>query len=107
MAGGLVGVWPPLASAVQQLLDAAHSAGIRAEITSGVRSYSQQARLYRRWLAGLNPYPVAPPGTSDHERGLAVDIWTGSSALNRVLGTAWSRAGGLWTSKDEVHFGLR
>ncbi len=107
LLSGLTGVWPPLANAVEGLIDAAHRAGIPAQVTSGVRTRSQQARLYRRYLAGLNPYPVAPPGTSDHELGLAVDIWTGSSALNAALGRAWTRAGGRWNARDEVHFTVR
>jgi hypothetical protein len=41
-------------------------------MTSGVRSTADQARLYAD--RGNNPNPVAPPGTSLHERGLAVDI---------------------------------
>lgn len=46
--------------------------GIRIPVTSGYRSAAQQARLYeqRMW----NPYPVTPPGSSMHERGLAVDV---------------------------------
>lgn len=41
-------------------------------LSSGVRSTADQARLYAD--RGNNPNPVAPPGTSRHERGLAVDI---------------------------------
>jgi len=40
--------------------------------SSGVRSTADQARLYAD--RANNPNPVAPPGTSRHERGLAVDI---------------------------------
>lgn len=41
-------------------------------MTSGFRSNADQARLYAN--RGSNPNPVAPPGSSNHERGLAVDI---------------------------------
>lgn len=41
-------------------------------MSSGVRSTADQARLYAD--RGNNPNPVAPPGLSNHERGLAVDI---------------------------------
>ncbi len=41
-------------------------------LSSGVRSTVDQARLYAD--RGNNPNPVAPPGSSNHERGLAVDI---------------------------------
>jgi D-alanyl-D-alanine carboxypeptidase/LysM domain len=39
---------------------------------SGYRSYAQQAELYRRYLAGIGPL-AAPPGTSAHETGRALD----------------------------------
>jgi hypothetical protein len=41
-------------------------------MSSGVRSTADQARLYAD--RANNPNPVAPPGTSLHERGLAADI---------------------------------
>lgn len=41
-------------------------------LSSGVRSTADQARLYAD--RGNNPNPVAPPGSSNHERGLAIDI---------------------------------
>jgi LAS superfamily LD-carboxypeptidase LdcB len=41
-------------------------------LSSGVRSTADQARLYAD--RANNPNPVAVPGTSRHERGLAIDI---------------------------------
>ena len=41
-------------------------------IVSGRRTRSEQQALWDRREA--NPYPVAVPGTSNHERGLAVDL---------------------------------
>lgn len=41
-------------------------------VVSGLRTRSQQAALWEH--RATNPYPVARPGTSDHERGLAVDV---------------------------------
>jgi D-alanyl-D-alanine carboxypeptidase len=46
--------------------------GRRVTVVSGLRTRSQQAALWDQRAA--NPYPVARPGTSDHERGLAVDV---------------------------------
>ncbi|MGM5020182.1 M15 family metallopeptidase [Tardiphaga sp. 367_B4_N1_1] len=51
-------------------------------LSSGVRSTADQARLYAD--RGNNPNPVAPPGTSKHERGQAVDIG-GMSPVARAL----------------------
>lgn len=46
--------------------------GEAVPISSGWRSPAQQQAL---WDArASNPYPVARPGTSNHERGLAVDV---------------------------------
>lgn len=76
-----------------------------ARVTSTRRSTAEQTRLYRRWLAGQSRYPVARPGTSKHERGLAVDLIASPAAL-RVLGQAWEKAGGRWGGRfnDDIHF---
>jgi hypothetical protein len=88
-----------------------------ARVTSGWRSTSEQSRLYRRYLAGLMPGPVAPPGLSKHERGEAIDIWTVSGkqtpAITEALrqaGRAWQAVGGTWggdfktVDADPIHF---
>lgn len=46
--------------------------GRAVPVTSGYRSPEDQLRLWRN--RHLNPYPVARPGTSRHEKGLAVDV---------------------------------
>ena len=56
----------------------ARSMGWKGRVTSGVRTREQQAQLYREYLEGRRPGPVAPPGQSNHEgtrwpRG-AVDV---------------------------------
>jgi hypothetical protein len=101
------GVYGPLVDGVQRLIDAAARAGILVNVSSARRTHRQQQALYRRYLAGLNPYPVAPPGQSDHEYGYAVDLWAGDSAKTRLVGRTWRSWGGLWSERDEVHFGLR
>ncbi len=45
--------------------------GVNIEVTSGFRSYQDQARLYSQ-LKGISP--VAKPGTSNHESGEAIDV---------------------------------
>ena len=51
-------------------------------ITSGWRSPAQQQWLWDH--RDTNPYPVARPGTSKHERGLAIDVpgWFVSDLLS-------------------------
>lgn len=75
--------------------------GVR--VTSTYRSYSEQWRL---WLTRYsNPYPVAPPGSSFHERGRAFDLVGPAETLDR-LGALWERMGGTWGGRigDRIHF---
>ena len=81
-------------------------------MTSGCRSYSEQASLYRAYLAGNNPFPVAAPGRSAHQRGLAVDMdrpghdpYSDPALL--LLGRFWREAGGTWGESDPIHFEIR
>lgn len=75
-----------------------------ALLTSGYRSPRHQARLYRRFVAGLHPFPVLPVGRSKHEKGLAIDIWADQEELSR-LGAIWRKAGGIWGgAQDPIHF---
>ena len=60
---------PAIWSQVQRAV-AAHRCGVR--IVSAWRSYAKQAYLYALWKAGIGN-PANPPGTSMHEKGLAVD----------------------------------
>lgn len=77
--------------------------GVPVPITSGYRTREQQAALHAR--RGANPYPVAPPGTSRHEQGLAVDVPL--SFVPRLLAVA--PMAGLcrpYPTADPVHFEL-
>ncbi len=72
-------MWEGLASSVRDALARAEAQlGIELIVVSGYRSPADQARL---WASrDTSPYPVAPPGTSLHEQGLAVDV-----ALNQAV----------------------
>jgi hypothetical protein len=71
--GGGGGSRAGLAPAMQAALSRAEQLlGQPVPITSGYRSPEQQQRLWDNRAS--NPYPVAAPGTSMHERGLAVDV---------------------------------
>lgn len=78
-----------------------------ARVSSARRSGVEQAKLYRRYLAGLSQYPVAPPGRSLHEQGRAIDIVARPETL-RWLGQQWTTVGGKWGgsfgSPDPIHF---
>lgn len=79
--------------------------GLRPRVTSTYRSLAEQARLYRlrQERPDLQPYPVAPPGQSLHNYGLALDM---VSTDNARLGALWRHYGGSWSPSDAVHFGV-
>lgn len=73
------------------------------QITSVRRSRTDQLRLW--YTRANNPYPVAPPGTSKHELGLAWDM-VGPSETLALAGRVWESWGGRWGGRfrDEIHF---
>jgi hypothetical protein len=75
--------------------------GRPVQVVSGLRTRAEQEALWER--RHTNPYPVARPGSSDHERGLAVDI--ARSEVPAVLVVA-ARAGLCrpLPDADPVHF---
>jgi hypothetical protein len=92
--------------------------GVQVKVTRARASRFQQARLYREFLAakaaGIPHLPAAPPGHSQHEKGLAFDmVVTGGPVTLDRLGQAWASAGQgrRWGGafSDPVHFdwGLR
>src|SRR5258707_15480164 len=98
---------PDLADVASAMVDAAERARLKPRVTSTLRTNSQQAKLYRGFLA--NPqrqFPVAPPGYSAHEYGEAFDmVVTPMDALADV-GATWLDWGGGWNGSDAVHFEL-
>ena len=101
------GLHPALRPYFRALVVAAQRYDRSARVTSARRSPSEQARLYRRFMAGKARYPVAPPGKSKHEHGRAIDIVARPEVL-RGLGLAWERLGGRWGGRfhDDIHFEL-
>jgi hypothetical protein len=100
-AASVAGLTPEMQAA---LAAAADLLGVPAiPITSGWRSTAQQAALWAN--RATNPFPVARPGTSAHERGTAVDVpRTFAPRLAAVAGRV-----GLcrpWPDTDPVHFEL-
>lgn len=98
------GMQPWLAPYAGWLLEVLERNGRAYTITSVYRSRQKQQQLYDRWLAGLSPYPAAPPGRSMHELGRAMDITSDEDTL-RQAGELWQRMGGTWgSSRDPIHF---
>lgn len=101
------GLHPGLVPYAQALLQVAARYGLRVQITSVRRSTAQQAALYARYLRGESDLPAAPPGTSDHELGLAWDMVINGNYRGpeqRWLGSVWRSWGGRWSDRDPVHF---
>lgn len=96
----------PVAAWMVPALKFARQHGWTGKLTSGVRTYAQQAALYAN--RGSNPNPVAPPGKSNHEieNGGAFDA-TQPQQLNRIL-QAFTGKRPIWAPtvglKDPVHF---
>lgn len=106
----LAGLDIRIVPAAEHLIRELRRNGLRVVVTSVVRSREQQAKLYASYLRGENPYPVAPPGRSHHELGLAWDMdvrWPSGADAARIAGDAWNSWGGVWSSRDRVHFGVR
>lgn len=61
-----------LAPFFDKMVGAAKKDGIDLRISSGFRTRSEQERLWEQY--GRNPARVAPPGTSNHEKGNAIDF---------------------------------
>ena len=103
----MTGLWaldPTFRPWAQWLLDVARYNGLTVEVTSTRRTRAEQEGLYQAALAGRSRYPVARPGTSQHERGLALDLRASSGVLE-ALGGVWRSVGGTWGPSDPIHFG--
>ena len=95
-----VGLDPALVEALRR---AEELLGVPVPITSGWRSRAEQQRLHDD--RGSNPYPVARPGMSTHERGRAIDV---PRAFAERLAAVAARAGLCrpWPTTDPIHFEL-
>lgn len=101
---------PEAAAALNRMSKAARAAGLRLVVRSGYRSYATQASLYRKQLAS---YPSAElarrynarAGRSEHQTGLAVDLWDGVTWGLGVRNTAVGKW--LWRHSREYGFILR
>ena len=74
----------PAARAFHRMDAAATAAGRDLHVTSGYRTYAEQAALYRAYLNGTGNL-AAPPGHSTHGLGLSADIQVTDPATLRWL----------------------
>lgn len=74
---------------------------IRVRIVSMTRSRRAQALL----VEFPQGYPVAQPGRSQHQFGLAADLSTTPKSALQAAGQLWTQLGGFWGgAADPVHF---
>lgn len=106
MSASISQLIPELQPFASDLVRAAGAAGLQPRVTSTRRSTQEQTRLYRRYQQGLNPYPVAPPGTSAHEFGYAFDMVVSPMDAITDVGAYWEQQGGVWGGEfsDPIHF---
>ena len=89
----LNGVDPNLVAAANALSKAL---GGGVAVTSGERNSAEQSRLYQRYLAGGNI--AAKPGTSNHERGHALDLTYNGVPIGRTPAAKYLKRYGLHLS---------
>ena len=84
------------------------AAGLSPQVTSVVRSYATQKRLYDTYRQGKSRYPAAPPGYSAHEQGWAFDLQLNDASWLADAGDLWESWGGTWGGRfnDPIHFEL-
>ncbi len=90
--------------------------GYTVTVTSTRRSVDTQRQLYSCYVRtgcsncgrGGGCYPAAPPGHSQHDRGLAFDLHLDPPAYD-VAGQLWERLGLTWGGRfsDPIHFDYR
>lgn len=97
-----LGYHPETRRAEERLRRLARRRGITFHVTSRHRGIAKQAELYKARQQGKHPLPVAFPGTSTHNYGIAFDAVSNDQsqlgALARAAGLVWAGV------RDPVHF---
>jgi len=102
---GLGGVHPEVVRRWNAFESFVRSHGYEITVTSGFRSIEKQRQLFEARRRGEHPFPVARPGCSEHNHGLAVDAVT--SLPDRFIAPVAKYFGLVWAGKgDAVHYGV-
>lgn len=75
---------------------------VRIRVISYTRSRAAQARL----VEYPQGYPVAAPGRSQHQYGLAADLSVSPKTSLGQVGQTWLQMGGWWSPSDPPHFAM-
>jgi len=85
----LRGLHPQVRERAELVLSWANKFGVRPLVTSGFRSFSEQAALHERFLRGDSQFPANRPGDSAHNFGLAWDAVLPSRWRGNPLAEDW------------------
>ena len=98
---------PDAAAAYKRMKADAKKEGVNISLESAWRDSSVQAYLYDLFIRGLGNL-AAPPGSSDHERGIAIDLRDGIPwAQKNGLKYGWYNSGMNFSQKEPWHFDYR
>jgi len=99
------------AAALEEMFAAcAEETGVTLVSVSGYRSYARQSSIYQRKLRSVNKNVakaqeyVAPPGASEHQLALAMDI--GQKNKSSLVSSFGETEGGKWTRENCWRFGF-
>ena len=91
--------------AVNRARAAARARGFELVITSTFRTRAEQQSLFDQFQLGVRSFPVARPGTSRHEFGLAIDGVAIPPSRRPELVDIMRSVGFRWAGpSDTVHF---
>lgn len=100
---------PDAAQALEEMFQAAAAEGVVLYGVSGYRSYSTQKAIYDRRVGESGDSAkrwVAPPGYSEHQTGLAMDL-TGESTVSQGLTDGFADTPeGRWVAENCHRFGF-
>ena len=98
---------PEAAAAFEQMVAAAASDGHQLQLNSAYRSEADQAQLFERYVRDYGAESaarlVAPPGTSEHQTGLAADVGLVGLPDDQTFGAT---AASSWVADNAHRFGL-
>lgn len=99
---------PEAAAAFEELVNDAAADGMTIKVTTAYRPYSYQADLYYYYLAvkgeEWTQQYSAPPGTSEHQTGLAADV--SCESINYELDVSFGEtAEGKWLAQHAHEYG--
>ncbi|WP_460374123.1 M15 family metallopeptidase, partial [Staphylococcus aureus] len=101
-------VAPVTAVALTQLFQAAQANGISLAMSSGYRSHDDQTALFDAKLSADGPTAneaVAPPGSSEHQSGLAADVIL-TNYFCAAQGCFTLSKAAAWLSQNSYRYGI-